>query len=458
MGTEMAQIDTSLICYGCVGILEKPGMKCPHCGWDNSIREEQWGRLPSTTLKNGRFFVGHPLGAGGFGVTYLGRDLYAGEYEDARRAIKEFFPMGMAIRKADGVSVSPSASEMVQTFEKRRSRSQREGKRMADISASVSNVVRAYDCFDENGTTYIVMEYIDGDTLSTIVKKKGPFPWREAYARLKPVLTALKKMHDMQFYHMDISPDNIMLRRRRDGSYGEPVILDFGASIEGGASDVTRSRSAITVRDGYTPPEQYTANLSEMSGRDDETCRMDEYAICATLYFAITGKVPTSSTARLTGAKIQPLSSFDKSIPEYFEAAISKGMSLKVSDRFNSMENLITALESPPARGKKVLAITLVICLLAAAGTLGLYILNRQYVPLDADGRLTWNRSGKALSAELVGTRGDSELRYALEDGVPVTLTGSLLDRYDWKLEEFLEDKTSKAYRIRSKKASGVNG
>ena len=91
----MAAVDIEKICYGCMGDLDAPGIVCPKCGWDNTQRKDQWGRLPAMTLKDGRFFIGRPLGSGGFGVTYLGRDLLAGEFEDARRAVKEFFPMGL---------------------------------------------------------------------------------------------------------------------------------------------------------------------------------------------------------------------------------------------------------------------------------------------------------------------------------------------------------------------------
>ena len=312
---HVAGLDINKICYGCVSVLNEPGIVCPNCGWDNAVRKDQWGRLPAMTLKDGRFFIGKPLGSGGFGVTYLGRDMLAGEFEDPRRAIKELFPMGMAIRKSDGVNVSPAASELVERFEKRRERSRREGLRMASVSANVNSVVRAYDCFQENGTTYIVMEYIDGDTLSEIVKKDGPFKWDDAYSRLRPVLLALKQMHGMHIYHMDISPDNIMLRRDKDGRYAEPVILDFGSSIEVDSIDATHSKSSVTVRDGYTPPEQYTS--TELSENVVETACMDEYAICATMYYVISGSVPTSSTARLTGGSVKLLSSFDKSIPDY---------------------------------------------------------------------------------------------------------------------------------------------
>lgn len=447
----MAGLDINKICYGCVGILDEPGIVCPQCGWDNAVRKDQWGRLPAMTLKNGRFFIGKPLGSGGFGVTYLGRDLMAGEFEDPRRAIKELFPMGMVIRKSDGISVSPSASEYVERFEKRRERTRREGLRMASVSANVNNVVRAYDCFQENGTTYIVMEYIDGDTLSTIISNNGPFNWQEAYNRLKPVLSALKQMHDMRIYHMDISPDNIMLRRTKDGGYGEPVILDFGASIEVGASDATRSKSSMTVRDGYTPPEQYTTSASELSNNATETACMDEYAICATLYYVISGVVPTSSTARLTGGKIKPLSAIDKSIPGYFENAISKGMSLKVSDRYADIDSLIAALENKKKMPWK--AIIIVGAALLAVAVVGVVLLKptgKDSITLDAGGSFTWNMPSKASAAALVGKDGDRMIRYELTDGESVQLTRAMCDKYDWTLEELQKDGTAKQIAIRS--------
>ena len=447
----MAGLDINRICYGCVSILDRPGIVCPHCGWDNAVRKDQWGRLPAMTLKDGRFFIGRPLGSGGFGVTYLGRDLLAGEFEDPRRAIKELFPMGMVIRMQDGVNVSPAASEMVELFEKRKERTRREGLRMASVSANVSNVVRAYDCFHENGTTYIVMEYINGDTLSTIIKRDGPMQWQAAYTRLRPVLTALKQMHDTHIYHMDISPENIMLRRTEDGKYGEPVILDFGASIEVGPNDATRSKSSMTVRDGYTPPEQYNATASELGDRSTETACMDEYAMCATLYYVISGVVPTSSTARLTGGKIRPLSSFDKSIPAYFENAISKGMSLKVSDRYASIDSLIAALDNEkklPWKPIVIVAAALLVC--AIAGWVFLKPSGKGSVTLDAEGRLTWTKASNVSAGALMGKDGERTIQYELSDGESVRLTEAMRDKYKWTLEETQKDGVTREIAIRS--------
>lgn len=410
------------------------------------------------TLKNGRFFIGRPLGSGGFGVTYLGRDLMAGEFEDPRRAIKEFFPMGMAIRKSDGISVSPAASELVERFEKRRERSRREGLRMASVSANVNNVVQAYDCFQENGTTYIVMQYIDGETLSEIVKKQGPFKWNDAYTRLKPVLLALKRMHDMHIYHMDISPENIMLKRGLNGEYSEPYILDFGASIEVGSNDVTRSKSSMTVRDGYTPPEQYTTSASELSENDVETACMDEYAICATLYYVISGKIPTSSTARLTGGKIKPLSSIDKTIPEYFENAISKGMSLKVSDRYADIDSLIAALENEkppkPAPWKAIAIVGAVILVCAIACLLLLKPSGKKKIALDAQGQLTWVKPDKVEKGTLVGRADSQTVRYELKDGETVLLGDAINEKYDWTIEELQSNGVTEEIEILSKSAS----
>lgn len=483
-------IEIDKICYGCVGDLDAPGIVCPHCGWDNSVREDKWGRLPAMTLKEGRFFIGKPLGAGGFGVTYIGRDLYAGEFEDARRAIKEFFPMGMAIRKNDGVSVSPSASEMVEPFEKRKQRSHREGQRIANVSASVSNVVRAYDCFPENGTMYIVMEYIDGDTLADIVKQRGRMSWQETYDCLKPVMKALDKMHvEHHIYHMDISPDNIMLRKRPDGSYGDPVILDFGASIEDAANGATRSRSSMVVRDGYTPPEQYAANLSELVESNNETARIDEYAICATMYFALTGNAPPSSTSRLTGGEIKPLPAFGGDIPDYVADAIARGMSLRAAERYSGVGELIRALEAPPPnpgkrkrrgmtepertkltepestgptvadpndgvqhkRKRTGLVVGVIVAAVVIAGGLAAFLMLRprpRVIALNAEGQFTWTKSGAVEAGTLVGMAGDQEIRYELADSEMVTLTGAMIDNYTWSLEETRADGSTRTTAI----------
>ena len=444
----MAAPDINRICYGCVNDLPRPGMVCPHCGHDNSIRNDEWGRLPAMTLKNGRFFIGRPLGAGGFGITYLGRDLMAGEFEDARRAIKEFFPMGMAMRRADGITVTPAAAEQVESYERRLSHSREEGEKMARIGAQVNNVVRAFDCFPENGTTYIVMEYIDGATLSDIVLKGGAMTWQEAFTRLKPVLVALKKMHALGIYHMDISPDNIMFRRLPEGGYGEPVILDFGASIEANASDVTRTRSAMGIREGYSPPEQYTID----SDTRIDASRMDEYAICATLYFAITGQAPTSSTARLVGAKVTPISSLDRDIPEHFEVALSRGMSLKATERYASMEDLIDAAERPGLPWRKIGIAAAAVAVVAAVVALLALMLRPEVIVLDAAGSSEW----KAQAGDvLVGVSPDDrEARFTLEGSESLHLTANLLSNYSWKIETRRNGRP-KTIAIKSGKAPG---
>ena len=345
------------------------------------------------------------------------------------------------------------------TFEKQKQRTHREGQRIASVSANVLNVVRAYDCFHENGTTYTVMEYIDGGTLSDIVDKNGPFGWPQAYERLKPVMEALEKMHvEHRIYHLDISPDNIMFRRRANGSYGEPVLVDFGASVEAEPSGETKSMSSMVVKNGFAPPEQYIIGYSEMTKDANGTALMDEYAMCATLYFAITGETPVASITRLGGEdNLKPLSDFDRNIPDYIENAIAKGMSIQAQDRYTSMKALIRALENPPEHNppehtdtpeppwRKIVAIAAVGAILAVVVGV-ILVINRtqgdraQTIALNAEGQFTWTKSSGVEAGALVGKAGEQEIRYELRDSEVVTLNGAMIDNYAWSLEETRTD------------------
>ena len=191
-----------------------------------------------------------------------------------------------------------------------------EGRIVANMGY-VSNVVQVYDAFPENGTVYIVMEYIDGATLSQLVKGSGPMNWRYAYSLPRPIMAALRQIHAKGVIHRDISPDNIMQRRAN----GEMVLLDFGAAHpfqEGQAGDTQ------SLRPGYAPVEQY----STTSAQD---ARTDEYAMCATFYYLITGITPKGADQLLlSDQSLQSPRSLDVNIPESVEAVLLKGMSLRL--------------------------------------------------------------------------------------------------------------------------------
>ena len=318
-----------LICYQCMGKLEAPGSVCPHCGYDNRNRSSWANFLPATVLKD-MYFVGRALGQGGFGVTYLGYDLNL----ERPVAIKEYFPTALAGRDSETIRMKPYTN-FEDAFARGCQRALEEGRIIANMGL-LQNVVQVYNAFQENGTVYIVMEYIKGATLAQMVKKGGPMKWEETYALLRPIMRALTSVHAKGVIHRDISPDNIILSMET----GETVLLDFGAAhpyMEG------QGGHTQSLRPGFAPVEQY-------SSKGVQDGRTDEYAMCATFYYMITGETPMGADQLLVSGK--PLKTPRErgvDIPPAVEAVLMKGMSLRMESRYASMSDLMHAFDAAMA-------------------------------------------------------------------------------------------------------------
>ena len=185
-------------CYYCMEKLPEDGA----CGCERSVMGAQIsipGALPPGTVLNGKYLIGFPLGAGGFGITYIGRDLNL----DMKIAVKEY----------------------TEGAEGGKERFLREARAMARFSGQ-TGIVNVRDFFEANGTAYIVMEYLEGITLKEYITKFGPVSWELALSHMAPVLTVLGKIHAEGFIHRDVSPDNIMMLK--DGSV---KLLDFGSAM-----------------------------------------------------------------------------------------------------------------------------------------------------------------------------------------------------------------------------------
>lgn len=191
-----------------------------------------------------------------------------------------------------------------------------------------------YDYFEENGTAYIVMEYLDGIKLNEFVKKSKPFSVDKIVSLMIPLLNSLNDLHDKNIIHRDISPDNITLMP--DGSL---TLYDFGAAYE--FSNQNQKSHFVAVKHGYAPPEQY-------GGKSEQGTWTDVYAICATIYYCITGQVPASSAERLNEDILSPPSAFGIHIEPYIEKALLKGMSVDRKNRYQTVEKLAIALCNPP--------------------------------------------------------------------------------------------------------------
>ena len=317
-------------CNGCMK-LKTQSPVCEWCGYDENTQNDIH-QLPVGTVLKEQYRVGRTLGQGGFGITYLGWDLYL----DIPVAIKEYYPSGVVMRDSTVTMdvVSWSGDEGAR-FRNNKERFLREAKMLARFS-QVPEIVQVKNFFLANNTAYIVMEYVEGITLKEYVQMHGgKLGVQQTLEILRPVMEALCKVHRTGLVHRDISPDNIMMLPN-----GGVKLLDFGAVRDVGAAaadkPLTKSTEAI-LKQGYAPIEQY----QKRGGLGPWT---DVYAMCATIYFCLTGQVPPDAPERLLGYEELNL---DKTVPELTppqEKALEHGMELRAEERTASMEHLLQEL------------------------------------------------------------------------------------------------------------------
>lgn len=319
------------ICYGCMQEKISENGICPHCGFDNATYMVPKDHLPPKTPLNGKYLLGKALGQGGFGITYLALDMQL----QIPVAIKELFIRKVNARsQSRTVNVSQSSKN---AFEIHKARFLKEARILASFNeAENEGIVQVRDFFEEGGTAYMVMEYLQGSTLKDYVTKRGKLTFEETMTVLKPIFHALTKIHEFGVIHKDIGPDNIMVLTN-----GQAKLLDFGGAYSMFATDVS---DIVSFKRGYAPPEQYMANgnIGPWS---------DIYSLASTIRFCLTGKKPIEAMERKTGKELEPLSSFGVKISKNAEAAINKAMNLDPKERYKKVEDfeqdLLLAKKSP---------------------------------------------------------------------------------------------------------------
>ncbi len=314
-------------CYNCMNPINDNTGVCPHCG------QTPFGVNPIHQLKTGtmlkdRYLIGKSLGQGGFGITYIGRDTLLNK----RVAVKEFYPNGYAYRDHEVTAVITITSSGQTVFRNAKKRFLEEAQTLARFSEE-SGIVSVQDFFEENNTAYIVMEYLDGITLKRFVEAKGKIPANPLIKVMIPLIKALGKVHEQGIIHRDISPDNIILLRN-----GSIKLLDFGAAREFGGDHSL----SVMLKPGYAPEEQYRSR-----GRQGPWT--DIYALCATMYFCLTGTKPDESVERMVDDTLRRPSELGANITQAQESVLLRGMAVRAADRYQSMQELVAALIRPPA-------------------------------------------------------------------------------------------------------------
>ncbi|MCR4791196.1 MAG: protein kinase [Lachnospiraceae bacterium] len=277
-------------------------------------------------LAGGRYSILRVLGHGGFGVTYLSRDNFLGRYV----AIKELFPSGSVVRDpvTFRISVSPDREEFFAHISKR---FREEAQTLAALN-SHPEILQVYDIFDELGTVYYSMEYLDGEDFGSITKKTGPVSWEKAEKPVKDIANALRILHGKGLVHRDISPDNIFVLKN-----GSAKLIDFGSVRRQSADHFT-----TIFKDSFAPVELFL-----FDGKQGPWT--DSYSLCATLYYLMSGKVPAKAPDRAAkiglGEKdpLVPLSDLNIKAPSYVTEAVMKGLASGIGERFMNMDDFLAA-------------------------------------------------------------------------------------------------------------------
>ena len=300
---------------------------CPFCGFDESTYEPSPHHLQPRSILGGKCLIGRVLGEGGFGITYMGWDLNL----DLKLAIKEYYPTGFVTRTNTTTNtVTPYRGEKAEFFTAGRSRFINEAKTLAKFY-TLPGIVSVRDFFLENGTAYIVMEFVEGETLKQrLARVGGKMEAGEVFDLVRPLLRSLAEMHATGLIHRDISPDNIMITPE-----GNVKLIDFGAARD--YLDSGNRSLSVMLKPGYAPEEQYFA-------RGQQGPWTDIYALCATLYRAITGQTPPESVERLRRDELIAPSTLGAHISPAQEAALLKGLAVTQEDRWQSIPELNQAL------------------------------------------------------------------------------------------------------------------
>lgn len=320
-------MDINKLCIHCMKESENvKGQPCTHCGYLYKEKNEANHFLRPYSILQGKYLVGDVMGEGGFGITYIGYELNL----ELRLAIKEFYPNGYASRNGAVTSdVTLCTGIERETILKWKDDFVNEAKMLAKCS-DLAGVVGVKDYFQENGTAYIVMEYVEGVTLKEYVKQQGgKLALQDFFRTIEPVLVALGEVHKQGLIHRDISPDNIMLL-----SDGSMKLLDFGASRQYG--DAAKSMS-VMLKPGYAPEEQYRS-------KGNQGPWTDIYAFAGTLYKCITGITPPEAMERLRNDTLQRPSELGIEISKDIEDVLMKALAVYAEDRYQTVEEFHTAL------------------------------------------------------------------------------------------------------------------
>lgn len=307
---------------------------CPQCGYYTGKEENPIYRLPHGSIINNRYLIGKTIGSGGFGITYKAWDMKL----EAIVAVKEYYPLGMVNRVPGTKEVMLVSKKRVADYNNGYTRFLDEARNMAKFNGN-ANIVNVFEFFEENGTAYIVMEFLEGQDLKGFLANMGGrLDVDTGVHIISEISKALQTIHKKGIIHRDISPDNIFICTNNSIK-----LIDFGAARFSEGSD---RNLTIILKPGFAPPEQY----EKVNEQGPWT---DIYALGATLYMILTGYKPEESTNRKIKDELPYPHMIVPEISENISNSVMKAMAVDKHMRFTNMEDFRKAIQGE----KKVISV-----------------------------------------------------------------------------------------------------
>ena len=322
------------LCMGCMHEYDDKYNICPFCGYVYGTPAKEAYHLSPGYILNDKYIIGKVLGFGGFGITYIAFD----KILEQRVAIKEYMPGEFSTRMPEQKTVTVFSGEREEQFKDGLIKIELEAKKLSKFS-SVPNIVHIFDCFQANNTVYIVMEYLEGETLKEKISREGKLPVQYAFDIVMKVISAMKKVHEEGIIHRDIAPDNIFILKN-----GDIKVIDFGAARY---ATTKHSKSlSVIIKPGYAPEEQYRS-------RGDQGPHTDVYALAATFYKMITGVTPEDAMERSVHDMLKKPSKLGIEISKPMETALMNALMVNIDDRTPTMDDFEKELNDADVKERK---------------------------------------------------------------------------------------------------------
>lgn len=312
-------------CMDCMQVYDESMSVCPHCGHRRNQPKKELYYLNEETILAGRYLSGKVMSEDSFGITYIAWDLL----EECKVVIKEYLPKDCATRNMSQDEVVPYDGEKGARFADGLAAYLETAEGLISVSDNVEGIVRIKDSFIENSTGYYVMEYLDGVSLSEVLKG-GKMRWNDVISILTPMMVSLQRIHDVELGNYNISPDNIVMTRSHE------VKLRGFESVNLNDEENRKQKKATTEFSAY---EMY-----QTDGRID--ARADVYSLAAVIYYAVTGVKPPLAVDRYAKDTLEPPSKLKVNLPGNVETALLNALNVEPKYRTRSVSTFLDEIHS----------------------------------------------------------------------------------------------------------------